>query len=717
MREMSRSPRQTEEARRASVLEQGLVFLIAVFLSAFLVFQVQPLVSRHILPWFGGTPAVWTTCLLFFQSLLCLGYGYAHGLSRLPVTRQAIVHSTVLAVAALLPVTPDASWKPAGEDDPQLRILMMLSVSVGLPYLALSATGPLLQSWFWRVYPERSPYPLYALSNAGSLIALLTYPTVFEPWLTGSQQAWAWRGGFLLFATLCAIAGYRAAGRPLPEAAPDLAETSPSRGDGGPLERALWVGWSAAGVLCFMAVTNQLTLNIAAVPFLWVLPLGIYLSSFIITFSGLGIYRRRRFLPLMVFSVVTMVLLVQAEIPQTQASLWKLEAWQQIAAYALALGVLCTVCHGELYQLRPPAQRLTGFYLANAFGGALGGLIIGFVAPMMFLLHQELHLALFACCGLLALTAFYGPTRDRSGGQPGWAAAAAFASLGALTLIIAQQTATLLEGTTTSRRNFFGLLRVQDVGEGDPSTHVRRLWDGSILHGYQFQHPDRMLTPTAYYTAGTGGGALLGIHRAGEGRHIGVIGLGIGTLAAYGRADDRLRFYEINPAVVEVAKGSFGYLSGTPARWEVVLGDARLQLEEEPPQDFDILLVDAFSSDSVPVHLLTVEAFEEYERHLNASGVLAIHVSNLHLDLASLVHALAAHRGLEALAVHSRNDPERGTISAIWILLARHRQPLANVAKKLTMDQRKGLVRLQRKPRRAVPVWTDDYSNLMQLLD
>jgi len=694
------------------------VFVSAVFLSAFLIFQVQPLVGRRILPWFGGTAAVWTTCLLVFQALLCVGYGYAHVLGRWPIRRQAAIHVALLLAAAFMPITPDVGWKPAGGEDPQVRIVGMLLSGVGLPYLALAATGPLLQSWFWRVLPQRSPYPLYALSNAGSLLALLSYPTLFEPWLTGSQQAATWRVGFGVFAALCSTAAWLTSSRlgsartePTPTDDPQT-PVRPRR----QWEGLLWVGWSACGVVLFMSVTNQLTLNIAAVPFLWVLPLGIYLATFIVAFSGLRVYSRRRFAGLFVVSIAGVLAMLQADIQYALSEGWRLEAGYQIAGYSAALSVLCMGCQGELYALRPGPERLTAFYFANACGGALGGLIVGLLAPMQFLLYQEVHLALLSFAGLMLATAFGDPARRRAGGRPSWAAGIAFAGATALGAVIVAQTTSLLDGMTTSRRNFFGLLRVQDSFPDEPRRSVRRLWDGSTLHGYQFQDPERKGSPTSYYTAGTGGGAALGLYPSDGGRHIGVIGLGIGTLAAYGRPDDRLRFYEINPAVVDIATSEFDYLGTTRASWEIVLGDARLQLQAEAPQAFDLLVVDAFSSDSVPVHLLTVEAFAAYERHLRPDGALVIHVSNLHLDLSSLVHSVAAQRGLQALEIRNRMDPARGTLPARWVVLSRSPAFLQRLARRFAADQRAGRVGLSRGAQRSVAVWTDDYSNLLQLL-
>lgn len=694
------------------------VFVLAVFLSAFLLFQIQPLISKYILPWYGGTAAVWTTCLLVFQLLLFCGYAYAHLLNRFGQRAQPVVHLALLLGVCVISIVPAEEWKPAGDEDPLSRIVLMLLATVGGPYFALAATGPLLQSWSCLVFPGRTPYLLYALSNAGSLLALLSYPLLIEPFLTGRQQAAVWRSGFAVFVVLCALAAWRAwrVGSVQETACTgeSTSELPPSRG-----RRMLWVGWSACGVVLFMAVTNQLTLNVASVPFLWVVPLGIYLLAFIVAFSGERAYPRRLVAAAFVIALGSIAALLELEVLYTARTPFNVPILVKIGIYALALFVLCLVCHGELYRLRPAPRHLTSFYLSIACGGALGGITVGVLAPRFLVLYQELHFGLLACAVLYVVTRFGDPASRLYRGGPRWAAAAAGLAVAALALVLTHQTALLLEGSVRTRRNFFGVLRVREAARSDPARHAYTLFDGGIIHGQQFVRPDLRREPTTYYSRLTGIGRVLKLRQQKGPLRVGIIGLGAGTLAAYGRPADYFRFYEINPNVVDVARTGFTYLAETAAGWEIVLGDARLKLEQEPSQRFDVFVLDAFSSDAIPIHLLTAEALDVYERHLAADGVIAINISNLHFELSAIVYRHADSRMFHALEVRNQHRPEQLTMAAAWMFLSRDTAFMNEVLSTLKPLHEAEELRLGNRPpeRHAhVRTWTDGYSSLLPIL-
>jgi hypothetical protein len=689
-------------------------FLPAVFLGAFLLFQVQPLIGKAVLPWYGGTPAVWTTCLVVFQVLLFAGYAYVHGIQRLSVRSQTLAHLLLLVVAMLVPIVPGASWRPSGSEAPIPRILEMLGASVGLPYFALAATGPLLQAWYWRA-TGRAPYALYAVSNAGSLLALVSYPLIVEPWLGLGHQAQLWRGAFTLFVLLAAAAALATASATASRSAripPGLGGESrvPSR-----WRLPLWLGWSACGVILFMAVTNQLTLSVAAGPFLWVLPLSIYLLTFILAFSGRSFYRRAAFGPLVVAAIVGLSIALQVEVRAASGGAFRLSLLQQLALYGAALFVLCLACHGELYRLRPEPARLTGFYVAVAGGGALGGLAVGVLAPLVFSLYQELHCGVLLC-GALHLGTHWIESRGRPRrARPHLGLRLSGVGLAAVAALFVYQTYTLLYDARTTRRSFFGVLRVQEVGRSHPLARALRLWHGSTVHGYQFQSPELIDVPAGYYTPGTGVGAAFDLYRREGGRRIGVVGLGAGALAALGRSGDTLRFYEIDPAVIEIAKTDFSFLARSAAQCSIVLGDARASLEREGDQHFDILVLDAFTGDSLPVHLVTREAFATYVRHLSAEGLLAVHVSNRYLDLPRVIYPLADALGFRGLEIESPSSPARLTLATTWIILSHDPEFLLRLATRLEPLRVTGAVAVR--PIRSEGVlWTDDRSSVLGIL-
>jgi SAM-dependent methyltransferase len=669
---------------------------LVVFLGAFLLFAVEPLIGKFILPWFGGSPAVWTACMLFFQATLLAGYAYAHLATRhLAPTRQRGLHLLLLAASlAFLPITPDPGWKPQAGADPTLRILALLGATLGLPFLLLAATGPLVQSWMSAREPHGSPYGLYAVSNAASLLALLSYPSLVEPTLAVGRQALSWSAAFLLFAAAFATLVWRSGG---------CGALSPLGAGAVPHPRdpyALWAGLSACGSVLLLAITNELTLDVAPMPLLWVLPLAIYLLTFVLCFARDHWYQRRWYLRGMALAVAAMA--------WASASDPRLGLPLEISIYSASLFVCCMICHGELVALRPPAERLTAFYLSISAGGAAGGLFVAALAPRFFPDLFELPIALTGAALLSLVAASRGPGARRSRGPSPTAVAAALAAVLGLALYV--QARRLERDYRLLARNFYGTVKVKDErGEGDPAGARRVLIHGSILHGVELVGGNRRRAATAYYGPHTGIGIALREWRPSPRRRIGVIGLGAGTLATYGRSGDSFRFYEINPLVAEIARRDFSFLADSPARVELVVEDARLALEREAGQQFDLLAVDAFSSDSVPSHLLTLEAFELYFRHLKPAGVLAFHVSNRYLDLASLVGATARATGRRWLWVRTAEEPRGAVFAAEWAFVTNDREFLAT--------PELGRAATEPDPSwQAVTPWTDASSSVFRIL-
>ncbi len=694
-------------------------FALTIFVGAFLLFQVQPLIAKYILPWFGGSPGVWTTCMLFFQVLLLCGYAYAHLLDRrLRPRAQALVHLVLVAVAvALLPITPGASWKPGAAGEPVPRILALLTASVGSQGLVLASTGPLMQKWFHRARPGMSPYRLYALSNLGSLLALVSYPFVVEPNLSRDAQAWVWSAGFGLFALLsgaCALAAFRAGGNVAgleTGVTVDDAERAPRRAT-----TMLWFCLPACACVLLLAVTNQLCVDVAVIPFLWVLPLSLYLLSFVLAFHSPRWYPRPVFAPLLALSVAGVCVLLRS------AQHKEISVLAQIAVYSGVLFVCCMVCHGELVRLKPHPSRLTRFYLVVAAGGAAGGAFVAILAPLLFRGYFELHLGLLACC-LVALVVFFLDDRwvlHRA--RPRWAwtgLVLAFLGLGAG---LGREARDFTAGTLSITRNFYGVLSVTEE-DGRPGMHRYVLTHGTTLHGLQFDDPEKRRWPTSYYGEGSGVGLAARLLPGQGPRRIGVVGLGVGTVAAWGKKGDVVRFYEINPEVKRLALTRFTYLQDTPAEVQVVLGDARISLEREEPQGFDLLVLDAFSGDAIPVHLLTKDAFETYLRHLKPDGVIAVHVSNAYLDLQPVIFLVADHFRLgrvfieddrardraEDEAEQAAEDRRRGLKSSRWVLVSRNTAFLESEEVQDAAsepEEEYPLVRL----------WTDDDTNLFRIL-
>jgi len=840
-------------------------FALTIFLSAFLLFQVQPLIGKYILPWFGGTSGVWTTCLLFFQIVLLIGYAYAHFLGKLPWKRQAAVHLVLLAVALVfLPIEPAQHWRPVDGHAPTLRILLLLAATIGLPYMVLSSTGPLLQNWFSATYPGRSPYRLYSLSNVGSLLALITFPIFVETNLSRQYQVWSWSIGFGAFALCC---GWCAAAMirrkdpvPLPlreglgegraESAaanvrthvdatlpPPLPGREGSKARPSPAVITMWLLLSAAGSAMLLATTNQLTAEVAVVPFLWVIPLALYLVTFIICFDNERWYSRTVFGSMLLLSApIAIVLLYQG----VSAHLWL-----QITGYSGCMFACCMTCHGELVRSKPDPKYLTLFYLLISAGGALGGLCVAVLAPLLLNGYYEYHFALFAAVamtivawaragivsrstgalslwpyiaaavgvsvagiataaaasnaiatwpwhepmafladawtvvkeqtpavlggalgviGLIILAALGDRLRSSWGDRPafGFAGLAVAAVMLGVALLV--QAGKSHDESIYTARNFYGVLHVEvepdwnityDDAAGNPVAEdlgpQHKLVHGRIMHGFQFRKPPQSGWPTSYYARNSGVGIAIDEHPRrldpdpkNKTLHIGCIGLGTGTLASYGQPGDKVRIYEINPAVEEVARTWFTYLkdSGANPDVKVVLGDARVMLERElergEVQQFDVLAVDAFSSDAIPVHLLTKECAALYFKHLKPDGILALHISNRFIDLEPVTHGLAKEFNKQIIYISNSSDHNTAANSSSWVLLTDNKEFAENPAvlldaepwkweEKVTAEHLESVRHESGKKELEVGdknpqfvrtiLWTDDFASLWELLE
>ena len=746
------------------------VFGAAICVGAFLLFEVQLILGKYILPWFGGMPSVWTTCMLVFQVLLLLGYLYAHALTTLvPRKIQNAIHLALLGVSLAVlvwlafrwktPITPGVDWKPSPTDTPTWKIVQLLIASVALPFFLLSTTGPLVQKWFSRANPGVSPYRLYALSNVGSLLGLLTYPFLIEPSLTIRVQAWVWCAGYALFVGSCVRCSRL--GAPGEDASSEMAHDQPAQNPGNSI-RLLWVGLPACASVMLLATTNVISQQVAVIPFLWVIPLCLYLGSFILCFESPRWYRRSVYQPgFLLLAGLTCWLLLQG--PAASVSL-------QLIVYPALLFVSCMISHGELVRIKPGVQHLTQFYVLISLGGALGGLFTGLLAPHIFTGLWEFHTGIVASSIFLLLALAH----DRESWwhqTPRWLPSALLAAVAVLAIPVLQTfllqgsqqllyglIAIALLGTGYAlyaaffpkrvapshpfvtraapvialsilafalyvdvnlkpedvrlrSRNFYGMISV--VRETSPLGPYYYLRNRMTNHGLQFVDPRFSLVATGYYGPDSGISKLLVSQP--RPMRVGVIGLGIGTLSAYGRSGDYFRFYEINPAVISLAYGPsafFTYMKNSQAKTDVVLGDARLCLEREAStgqfQKFDVLIIDAFSGDAIPTHLLTKDAFEVYLQHLRSpDSVIALHISNLSLDLAPVVSGLAHRFNLWSTRIH---HPESRAFSAKtdWVLLSpnltRLQDPIITaVGAPLDFDAR-------------TPLWTDDYSNLLRVV-
>lgn len=827
-----------------------LVYAITIFISAFLLFQVQPMIAKIILPWFGGGAAVWSTCMMFFQIVLLLGYLYSHATTRyMKPKAQAILHSALLLISLglliiLIQLPGSSGWKPIDEKTPLLRILILLGATIGLPYLMLSTTGPLIQAWYVRATSGAVPYRLFALSNFGSFLALLSFPFVVEPLLASREQVYTWAVGFALFAMLTIYTGWRT----LKVSGDEEAQVQSMEIGKLPsipwANQLLWIALAGTASVMLLAITSQLTQNVAPIPFLWVLPLSIYLLTFILCFESSRYYRREVFLPLLALALGMAGVLLMEE---NRAGFWPIYAWSAI------LFVCCMVCHGELAMQKPNPKQLTLFFLMVSVGGALGGSFVAILAPLVFDSYWELPISLVVCgvlaawifwreevpkgefltsswrswmvaalgvafigllffyhhegddlwtrqmdfvvplgivfAGLVALTLVHefdsrSPMRldwiamgfggvclvllardigmrvgyflprlivDGDNEELGFGFLAALAAmaalaglltitgsdlglsskrLGALFALLAivlgghllkYQLTNLRKFDSTDSyrlvtRNFYGVLKVRDekATKGSPADRV--LVHGTINHGVQLLDAARRREITSYYNPMSGFGRVMRIEQRKGPLKVGITGLGAGVTAGFCRAGDTFRFYELNPLVLSIAQTWFTFLADCPGDEQVYLGDGRLNLERQESQQFDVLAMDAFSSDSVPVHLLTREVFALYARHLKPDGVLAINVSNRYLNLVPIVTGNAKANGMSVVLVEDEGKGEEFYAATSWMLCSRDPKifddPLFNTYDPTTHEKETSRPQVDPKIR----PWTDDYSNLFQIL-
>ena len=657
------APRVTESRTVAAAVS----FALPVFLGAFLLFQIQPMVARRILPWFGGGASVWTACMLFFQVALLGGYLYAHVLvKRLSSRAMLMTHLALIAASLLcLPVMPSEAWKPTDASQPVLKILVLLAATVGLPYMTLATTSPVIQSLYARRFGS-SAYRLFALSNVGSMLGLLSYPVLIEPAFTLQQQSWVWAGLYLVYAA--------AVGALMLAAPPANASAPQSAGLRGEFQLS-WILLPACASTLLLAATNYLTQNVTPTPFLWILPLAAYIASFILAFDG-----ERWYSPSAAAKLGWLAVLV----------LLAPYAWHRLTFDVLTMACLITVgvfvvalvCHGETVRRRPAPEHLTRFYLGVSIGGAVGGVAVGVIAPLLLPGTTEYLVSILICA---VVTAYARPNPTRR-----YKMTAALA-----TFSIAVVGYNGVKGNSRmavhSVRNFYGSLRVQQ------DSSVRQLLHGATVHGSESRQ--RPSVPTAYFAEGTG------IHRAIEktwkqGQRVGIIGLGAGTIAAWSRPGDEYTFYELDPDCVTVAREWFTFLNSAKGSIRTVAGDGRLELERDTRARYDVLAVDAFSGDSVPAHLLTTEALELYLSRLADGGIVALHISTLNLDLEKVVSGLSKQSGLAGVVITAEEDRSVLRLKSKWALLARRPEDLP-----------------QGRPLRPESaLWTDESSSLWPIL-
>ncbi len=667
-----------------------LTFLYAcvVFLSAFLLFLVQPMVAKQLLPVLGGSAAVWITCLVFFQAVLLLGYAYADfAVTRLRPRAQALMHVTLLAAALTTLGLRIRTSQWAATWHPMLTVFTLLSLIIGLPYLSLSTTTPLLQAWYTGSFRATWSFRMFSLSNAGALLALLLYPTVIEPYITLKTQTRGFSTGFFLFAVLCGGIAWSVR-QTLPDRSPRVepAETVT------PQRKALWLLLPGCSSLLLCAFTSHISQNVAAIPLLWILPLSAYLLSFIIAFHSQQAYPRWLMVRLAACTLGILGYLlhdVHGNLP-VQIS---------VPLYCLCLFVLCFFFHGELYRLRPATGSATGFYVLLSLGSALGALFVGVLAPNIFRANYELAIGLVLSAVLaLAVMWNFGIIA-----RIFWAALAVW-----LVWVGVAQARAWQQNTLAQLRSFYGTLRVTETHWPPLAGTTRTLYHGTIQHGVQFYANGMRTQPLSYYAPSSGLGLALRLCCRGRTKRVGIVGLGAGTIAAYGQPGDTFRFFEIDPLVERIARELFTYLRDTPARTDVVLGDARFSINRDNSGPYDVLALDAFSGDAVPIHLLTQQALALYRKHLAPDGILAFHISSQYLDLEPVLARAAQQAGMHAVTVHSAGDENQGIFNADWVLLTNDEAFLSQpeVARAVQPAQMRNNVNL----------WTDDYSSILPIL-
>jgi len=719
----------TSAAKKSSILIYP-IYGITIFVSAFLLFQIQPLISKYILPWFGGTTSVWTICMIFFQAVLLLGYLYAHFITKyFSNKKQIFIHSAFLIGSiAFLPILPSSAWKPETSDIPELQILLMLFASIGLPILILSATSPLIQSWISKINQKKSPYKLYALSNAGSLIALISFPFLFEPLLPISTQATVWLGIFIAFILFCfvsAIALWKY-GQPIKQILKQQTEKilKPTK-----KLKFYWISLAFITSTLFLAVTNKVSQEISVVPFFWVVPLSLYLLTFIIAFSKKekkDYHSTNLFLYVIFIFIISVLVFTGLE-----------NIFIQLAIYSILLFLFCLVCHTELSRLKPHSNYLTSFYLIIAFGGVLGGIFTGIIAPIIFNSYIELIIAFVVCAliSLFVLLKIKGIYLELSLLKPKLVQITLttrhkqlikktklsnfftiailigliiFSSSGVIYFIKKDKSIYTVEQT----RNFYSTLAVKVKKSEEHNEHAIMLISGNIMHGTQSLEQEKRGQPTSYYTTGSGINRLFKVlAEKNQTLRIGAIGLGTGTISAYGKEGDYFNYYEINPEVERLCKKYFSYLFDKNIDFKITLGDARINLEKENSQNYDVFVLDAFTDDAIPIHLLTKEAFEIYLKHLAKNGIIAAHISNKHIDLEPVVHKIAQHFNMQAITISNmiQSDILHTNTSSAWVLISKNQELLNSdiIQQKVSTEN----VDLEKQD-----LWTDDYSNIFKVL-
>lgn len=667
------------------------LFAGAVFLGAFLLFLVEPIAAKQLVPVLGGSAAVWITCLVFFQTALLCAYLYAHWMARRP---RWLVYFALLLVGFVSAIgwCVHSAGAGGGAAHPIFTVFAVLGSTIGLPFLVLGTTSPLMQVWWARLHGASIPYRLFALSNLASLLALALYPTLIEPRLTLEAQRITWCAGFAVFALVSGALAFMARKT---EADVDAhAGIVDEEGATAPFaQKTLWVLLPMGAAMQLCSVTSYLTANVAAIPLLWILPLAVYLLTIILAFE---------FPHLLPRAIVTRFLIVMLAglgyALSKQDVDWPLRI--SIGFFLVEAFASCLFCHSEAYRLRPRrASESTMFYLLFAAGGALGSFVIGLAFPLLFRFNFDL---VITCCftALLALLVTW---------EDGWSSRLLW---GVATIIMAVQIFWIdtvsWRSTTVAIRNFYGALRVKQTF-GFPGATLRTLTNGNVEHGTQiFGTDEQRKMPTSYYAEDSGVGLAIRLCCNGRPRNIGVIGLGAGTIAAYGRPGDHITFYEINPAVAPIARNVFTYIRDSGAQVSVVEGDARTSLAGERRQSFNVLAVDAFSGDAIPLHLLTTQALALYRRHLAPGGIIAFHISNRHVDLEPPIGLLARSAGMKAVAITTGANDKIDEFTATWMLLSDDGDFFfrPEVAAKARQPNEIPGLRL----------WTDDFSSLLPVL-
>lgn len=685
----------------------ALAFAATMTLAGFLLFQVQLVLGKFILPWFGGSASTWLVCMLFYQVALLVGYAHAYAITLpLAIRRQVQVQAAILVLSLLLlPIAPSDAWKPQDATDPTWRILGLLAACVAVPYIALATTTPLLSRWLAHVEPSLNPVRFFAASNVGSFLGLLTYPFFFERMLTSPQQARWWSWAYALYAALFALCGWLTWQR-----APDSDHAQPASAStaGANDPWLLWVAYSGLGSALLVATTNAITQWSAVIPFLWVVPLSVYLVTFIVTFAYPRAYQR------LAFGSAFMLLAGTAFLQPVPESSYAL--FQQLVLQTAVLFAGCMICHGELVRLQPDAARLPKFYLAVAAGGALGGICVVLLAPFLFSDYFEHPLVL----AIIAVVAF---AHMLPRAQP----RVATLIIGGLTIFagvffIGSLAAGFREELTGNSvvervRNFYGVVKVVRRNQHDPEIADMALLQAGIDQGGQYVAPERRMQTICGFNPESGLGLALdhqAKRREGQPLRIGVIGLGAGMVASLASEGDTLRYYEINPGVLHLSNRHFTFIKESKAKLDVLLGDARLVLERQlktnEPQNFDVLVLDAFRGASPPMHLMTKEAFAVYLSHLSENGILAVNFELDTFEVAPLHRGMAKQFGLHVRWVETPSDTDDCAFPVSWALYTKD---------KTFFDQRpvRNMVSPWRDKGKSELVWTDLDSNLMSIIN